>query len=305
MLRQPILVGVDASFEAAAAVEFGCNLARAAGTTCQLVHAVPDPWAAALLAELPDVTSEFTRALYQHARTTLHRALETRVPAGVLNDLVVQAGRPAEVLANVAQESHAQLIVLGGKHHSAIDRWFGGSTSLNVARTTAVPILVTASGFTPVRRVLVALDSSNAAQPTLTMARQFAHLWGAELRIVSAIEPLPVMPESAPAVDSTSYYNLCRDAIEAALRPLVDSSDSALVVRIGPTVATIEEEVSEWHADVVVVGSHGKSWSQRLLLGSVTEHLLNHLPTSLMVVPVSVPQPAVEPAPAALVPAIA
>jgi nucleotide-binding universal stress UspA family protein len=304
MQRQPILVGVDASFEAAAAAEFGSLLARAAGARCQLVHAVPDPWAAALLAELPDVTPEFTRALYQQARATLRRALETRVPADMLNDLVVQAGRPAEVIADLARESGAELIVLGGKHHSAIDRWFGGSTSLNVARTTTVPILVTARAPAAVRRVLVALDSSQAARPTLEAARHFAKVWGAELRILSVIEPLPVMPESAPAVDPTSYYNLCRDAIEAELRPLVESTSRDLVVRIGPTVATIEEEAGAWRADVVVVGSHGKSWAQRLMLGSVTERLLNHLPTSLMVVPVSVRQPAANPVPS-LVPALA
>jgi len=38
----------------------------------------------------------------------------------------------------------------------------------------------------------------------------------------------------------------------------------------------------------LVVGSHGKGWAQRVLLGSVTERLINHLPTSLLVAPVAV-----------------
>ena len=37
-----------------------------------------------------------------------------------------------------------------------------------------------------------------------------------------------------------------------------------------------------------MIGSHGKSWAQRVLLGSVTERVLNHLPTSLLVAPVGV-----------------
>jgi nucleotide-binding universal stress UspA family protein len=204
----------------------------------------------------------------------------------------------------VAKETRAELIVLGGKHHSVLGRWFGGSTSLNVARTTAVPMLVTAGAPAAVRRVLVALDSSNAARPTLEAARHVAHMFGAELRILSVIEPLPIMPESAPAVDPTPYYDLCRGTIEAELRPLVASSGGELIVRLGLTVGTIEEEAAVWHADLVVVGSHGKSWTQRLMLGSVTERLLNHLPTSLLVVPVAVRQPAAEPAPV-LVPALA
>jgi len=46
-----------------------------------------------------------------------------------------------------------------------------------------------------------------------------------------------------------------------------------------------------------VVGSHGKGLAQRLLLGSVTEQLLNHLPTSLLVVPAAAAA-AIEPVPA-------
>jgi nucleotide-binding universal stress UspA family protein len=262
---------------------------------------VRDPWAAALLAEMPDRTPEFTRALYQQARADLQRQLESRLPASELQDLIVQAGRPDEVLAGIAKETHAELIVLGGKHHSALGRWFGGSTSLNVARTTTVPVLVTTGALSTMRKVLVALDSSGAARPTLDAALHLAKVFGAELRAVSVIEPLPVMPESAPAVDPTPYYDLCRGTIEAELRPLVEPSGAELIVRLGPTVATIEDEALAWHADVVVVGSHGKSWAQRMMLGSVTERLLNHLPTSLVVVPVAVVR---EPAAAVRAPAL-
>jgi hypothetical protein len=43
--------------------------------------------------------------------------------------------------------------------------------------------------------------------------------------------------------------------------------------------------VTDWRADLLVVGSHGKGWAERMLVGSVTERLINHLPTSLLVVP--------------------
>ena len=48
---------------------------------------------------------------------------------------------------------------------------------------------------------------------------------------------------------------------------------------------TILAEAAEWKADLLVVGSHGKGWAERMLVGSVTERLLNHLPTSVLVVP--------------------
>ena len=59
-------------------------------------------------------------------------------------------------------------------------------------------------------------------------------------------------------------------------------------VELEVTKNTLLREAADWKADVLVVGSHGKGWAQRVLLGSVTERLINQLPTSLLVAPVRV-----------------
>jgi nucleotide-binding universal stress UspA family protein len=296
MQRQPILVAVDASLEAACAAEYAVRLADAARTECRLVHAVRDPWAAALLAELPLHTAEFRQQVFAAARAQIERNLAGRVPAALVQGLILEAGRPADVIARHARATNAQLVVLGGKHHSVLDRWISGSTALNVVRTTTVPVLITAGAPQPARRVLVALDTSGAARPTLEAARHFASMHGAELRALSIIEPLPPLPEGLATADPGPYLNLCRDHIETELRKLVVDARADFVIRTGPTTATIEAEAAAWHADVVVVGSHGKSWSERVILGSITERLLNDLPATLMVVPVATHAPAMAPA---------
>jgi nucleotide-binding universal stress UspA family protein len=65
------------------------------------------------------------------------------------------------------------------------------------------------------------------------------------------------------------------------------------VMRRGVAAEIIAAEAATWSADVVVVGSHGKGWVERLLVGSATERLLALLPASLLVVPV---HPAEQPA---------
>jgi hypothetical protein len=50
----------------------------------------------------------------------------------------------------------------------------------------------------------------------------------------------------------------------------------------------IRGEAAEWRAGLLVVGSHGKGWGTPMLVGSVTEQLVNDLPTSLLVVPTAV-----------------
>ena len=307
MERHMMLIAVDASPEAAAAAEFGSRLARTAGMHCQLVHAVHDPWAAALLATNPLRTREFTRNLFTDARAQIERALQGRVAPELLQDLIVEEGRAAEVIADQAQTLQAGLIVLGGKYHSALGRWLGGSTAHNVARTTTVPLLVTAGAPASVRRVLVALDTSGAAERTHDEAGRLARIFGAELRALTVIELLPPMPEGVQ-IDPQPYYDLCRETIDSVVQPLVKKAGTELLIRRGPMLDTIKTEAAAWHADLIVVGSHSKSWTQRLILGSVTEGLLNHLPTSLLIVPVAVREPATAGVRAdapALVPALA
>jgi nucleotide-binding universal stress UspA family protein len=295
MSWQPIVVGVDASPEAAAAAAFACPMAERAGTSCQLVHATPDVLASA---DVPE-NDLYRRVILEEARASIVAALADAVPTQLLDTLTVRLGDSPVVLQRVATELGAELIVLGGKHHSALGRWFGGSTSLNVARVSEVPMLVTAGAPTAIRRVLVAVDISGAARPTLAIAERYAATFGAELRALSVLEPLPVIPEVTPPYEMSEFYAMSEELLQRDVWSLIRAPGVEKLVRYGGAVETILREALDWRADLLVVGSHGKGWAERLLVGSVTERLLNHLPTSLLVVPT--PRAAVlEPVPAAV-----
>ena len=130
----------------------------------------------------------------------------------------------------------------------------------------------------------MAADLSAAARPTVALAERFAKLVGAQLRVLSVIEPLPVVA-GAPPVDPQGYYELSQELLERDVWPFV-APGVERIVRHGMVVETLLREATDWSADLLVVGSHGKGWAQRILLGSVTERLLNDLPTSLLVAPV-------------------
>src|SRR5436189_50420 len=193
----PVVGGVDASPAAVGAAVLAELIAKLAAVRCDLVHAVRDAWAP-LVAVNPDPEVVEMQLLQQAvARERVHHVLKGAVSHRVLETLKVRLGPAAVVLRQVAEETRPGLLVLGGKHHTALERWLGGSTSLHVVRTSEVPVLITAREPVPPRRVLLA-------------------------------------------------------------------------------------------ADVLVAGSDGKGWDQRVLAGSVTERLINHLPTSLLVAPVGV-----------------
>jgi nucleotide-binding universal stress UspA family protein len=265
----------------------GERLAEMASVKCELIHAVPNAWAP-LVAVSPDPqVAEMQKLQLAVARETINQALRNAVSDRVLEHLNVLFGPAAVVLQSVTHERRPGLVVLGGKHHSTLERWLGGSTSLHVVRTSEVPVLITAGKPAALRRILVAADLSGAAGPTVRLAERFARLVGAQLRVLTVFEPLPDLP-GIPPMDPTEYFALAQETLERDVWPLVKTSGVEKLVRHGTVVDTLLREATDWQADVLVVGSHGKGWAQRVLLGSVTERLINHLPTSLLVAPVGV-----------------
>jgi len=282
----PIIVGVDASSAAAGAAAVGERLARLASVPCQVIHAVRDSWAPLVAVSIDPQVVDMQELQLAVARQQVNDALGTAVSDQLRQRLEVVFGPAAVVLQQAMRERRPGLVVLGGKHHSVLERWLGGSTSLHVVRAAEVPVLITAGTPTSFRRVLVAADLSKASGPTVGLAERFAKLVGAELRVLSVFEPLPSL-DASPPVDPIEYFALAQETLERDVWPLV-RMPAERIVRHGTVVDTLLREATDWKADVVVVGSHDKGWAQRVLLGSVTEQLINQLPTSLLVAPVGV-----------------
>jgi nucleotide-binding universal stress UspA family protein len=188
-------------------------------------------------------------------------------------------------------------VVLGGKAHGLLARGLGGSTAHYLVRSLDVPVLVIALAGWPIRRVLAAVDLSFATEPTIAAARRLAQDTQARLRLVHIVEPVRA-PRVAARVDEEAVYQEALEGFHRATAGVTELEPGDRVMRRGAAADTVAEEAASWAADVVVVGSHGKGWVQRMLVGSATERLLALLPASLLIVPVRpVEQPAAWPEP--------
>jgi nucleotide-binding universal stress UspA family protein len=290
MISGPVVVGVDGSPESAAAATAGWRLAEAAKVRCHLAHATSDVRSALDLAGTGVSLDDLQVAMLERARGEIAALLEDRVPFRVLEGLIVRAGRSTSILAEVVQETNAGLVVLGGKHHSTLNRWLGGSTVQHMVRRLSVPLLVTAGDLRPRPRVLAAVDLSYAALPTLDAAVDLARLLGGPLRALHVIEPVPNVPEVPLPINVGDFEARSREELDQRVWPALPVADHHKVVRQGIALDVIAEEAAAWRADVIVVGSHGKGWIDRLVIGSVTEDLLNDLPTAMLVIPVPAPE---------------
>jgi len=296
MSGQPIIIGVDGSPESGAAASAGWLLAQASGVGSRLVHATRDVRSALEMAGTGVSLEALELAMLARVRNELLTAIGNRVPPNVAEQLIIRPGRTAAVLEDIIAEIDAQILVLGGKHHSSLGRWLGGSTVQHIVRRLNIPLLVTAGELRSRPRVMVAVDISFAARPTIERATAFAQLLGGPLHALHVIEPAVTVPEAMFLPDPLDYAGWSRERMERDLWPLLPIPDHHKVIRRGDAVKTIAEEAMSWRADVIVVGSHGKRWIDRLLIGSVTEELLNDLPAAVLVIPVPAPSRR-EPAP--------
>lgn len=284
MSGEPIVVGVDASPAAAGAAALGCGLADLSHTSCHLVHAAEHPWTVVPSGNVPGAADAWIAELYARQREYIQHALRGQVPAHALERLSIRSGRAPVALRQAAAEIGAGLIVIGGKHHTTLGEWAGRSTAMHLIRTAEVPVLLATAPQLP-HRVLVALDVSAATCPTLEVAERYASQLGAELRVLSVVEPLPSIGE-VPPMDPEPYYQASQAMIEKDVWPLVTVPGAEKTIAFGLASSAIVREAKAWNADLVVIGSHGKGWFERVLVGSATTQVVHELPASLLVVPV-------------------
>ena len=113
------------------------------------------------------------------------------------------------------------------------------------------------------------------------------------VRLLHVVEPieLPYYPElTAPY--PTEFRDIEKKRVErgrklaeqAAAKLRAAGFKTAAIVREGHARPVIVDVAAKWHANLVVMGSHGRTGINRFLLGSVSEYVVRHAPCSVQIV---------------------
>jgi nucleotide-binding universal stress UspA family protein len=275
-----IVVGVDDSAGAAAALRWAAAEARLRGAALTVVHAYYRP--AAYWGTTPDATDGEPER--RHARQVLDAALHRAVDD--LADLpvrgVLHAGRAARGLIEAAAE--ADLLVLGTRGAGGFEGLLLGSTAEHGARhASCTVVLVPALAGAGAGRILVGVDGSPHACAALAWAVGEAELRDAQIDVLSVFEPYREhRPWGAEFMDVASPG--WRHRLHRAAEQRAADSIAALP---SPSAVPIQVTVEAGHpakalatrsqkSDLVVVGARGQEGFHGLLLGSVTRQLLHH-----------------------------
>ncbi|MHC4233496.1 MAG: universal stress protein [Planctomycetota bacterium] len=139
----------------------------------------------------------------------------------------------------------------------------------------------------PYRRIIAAIDLSDETGPVVESAWTVAKVDGGEVRALFVLEPLPkVMARVARFREEERVHKA-----EAEIERLLDTADLLSEERIirrirkGHAGREILREAQEWNADLLVLGTHGFGFFDRLMLGSTSLYVLRHGHRAMLVVP--------------------
>ena len=139
-----------------------------------------------------------------------------------------------------------------------------------------------------IQRVLCPIDYSDYSRRALRHAATIANLYDADLHVLHVVpDMLPTYVAFAGPVPPVPITDVEPAAVHA-LDQFVDKSGVELmmsrVVRRGKAVLEIAEYAEEIGADLIVVGTHGHTGFDHVMLGSTTERLLHHAPCPVLTV---------------------
>jgi nucleotide-binding universal stress UspA family protein len=138
-MHRKILVGLDGSPRQPLVLEHAVMLAKAFGAKLHLCRAMTVP------IDVPAMMwtmqgDDFASFLVEHGRKELGQ-IRDRVDAGVVEEVHVRLGHPADVLCSVAEETKVDLVVVGTHGYGGIDRLLG-TTAAKVANRAPCSVLV-------------------------------------------------------------------------------------------------------------------------------------------------------------------
>jgi nucleotide-binding universal stress UspA family protein len=144
----------------------------------------------------------------------------------------------------------------------------------------------------PIEIIVAAVDFSEHADQALDVAVEFAEQFGAELHLVHALDTRVPMMSPCDVVIPTAFMAEVRGAAASKLDSLAQKVATEGVTAVShlsevPAASAIVDLAEELGADLIVMGTRGRTGLKHVLLGSVAERTLRHAPCSVLTVKAS------------------
>jgi nucleotide-binding universal stress UspA family protein len=231
--------------------------------------------------------AEMDRLQHDNCQRILGLAREALQKHGMEAKYVERAGQVADTILTYAEDTKADLIVIGARGNGALTRVLLGSTSESVvshAKSSVWvvrPSSIQSDPDSP--HITLCYDGSDIAKRAINRVREMEFPSKARITLVSFVR----RPENLP--DEIVYDQRLQDRLRVELREFQDAFPTD-----GPKVDVLVEEkrhvghglvdfATTHRSALMVVGDKGRSAISRFLIGSVSRFVLHHAPCSVLV----------------------
>ena len=293
-----IIIPFDRSPLAEQALEPALTLGKPDETTYILLH-VPAP----LLIPAPDLSKAMPYAHYSgqdlphlEGQEYLNRIKYSHRHTGFRFITRMYEGDPASAIIDCAQTEQADLIVMTTHGRSGLSRWVYGSVTEKVLSSAPCPVLALRHPK-PIKHILITLDGSKVAETALVPGLELAKQLDAAVTLMMvAQEAEPVEAFMVQQLDSyepglgthVSTRNLAEESLAYLQMFERTYADMGLMITTavseGDPADHILQFADETDVDLIVMATHGHTGLRRWVYGSMTEKVLRHTQTNMLVV---------------------
>jgi nucleotide-binding universal stress UspA family protein len=275
-----ILVAVDGSDSSRNAFRQACRIARDDKSWITVLTAIP------LFEDQFDVLSmkeKVTRTLLEEGEKILTGIIRISKEEDTFIRPMLKKGSPFEVILDTVAEENYDLIVMGRRGLSNIERALVGSVTASVIAHSSRDVLVVPNDATlGWKNILLPTDGSKYSAIASNKALELANSYGSSLLAVSIVDV------------TEEFYTEAPDAVEELIRKAkrfvedikkrANGLNIHTLVKEGETYEVITNLARESVSDVIVMGSHGRTGVKRFLIGNVTEKVIGYAPCPVLIV---------------------
>jgi nucleotide-binding universal stress UspA family protein len=238
---------------------------------------------------------QFESELHRQAHERLDRAIEDHAHPNIRMRKVIARGfSPYQEILRVAEEEAADLIVMGTYGRGGVNHFLFGSTTEQVVRLAACPVLSVrhraqhTRELSRVRNILFPTDFSDYSKKALPYALSFARRYGATLHVLHVFEQrihpsFYIADKSTPFDLDSGLRERALDALDEFVYPdLRKKIDFKCEVTSGKPFVEIINYANQHEVDLIVIATHGLTGLEYMIIGSTTERVVRKSPCPVL-----------------------
>ena len=235
-----------------------------------------------------DLGWEIEQAIREEGAQVLQRTMSQMAhhPFQILKRL--EEGTPSELVLSVAEEEHADMIVLGSRGVGQVHEFFLGSVSHQVLTHAACSVCIVNTPVGQIERILIPVQGFEDVERAKQVLLKHPFADHAEMTVFTVV-PIPrSIFRAGVSASETKVQRALESAeefIDAAVGELKECSYAVVgLFGLGDPAGTILEQAAQSKSDLILMGAHHPSAVTRIVLGSVSHTVLHRTQCPVMLI---------------------